>query len=109
MKYWECPKYDACSAPLCPLDPNWRLRAFNHGERVCFFLNESVKAGAANRLSQEMLIACQSMAASEDLHCEVKAKLTEAAKSGSRIESGKALTTSQRLAAKHPAGVWAAF
>jgi len=46
----DCPKYDTCSAPICPLDPDWRLRAHNPEDRVCPYLLESVKADAAERL-----------------------------------------------------------
>ena len=26
MKISDCPKYETCSAPICPLDKDWKLR-----------------------------------------------------------------------------------
>ena len=34
----DCPKFEACSAPICPADPDWRNRFHRGGESVCFFL-----------------------------------------------------------------------
>ena len=42
----DCPKYDSCSANICPLDPDWRLRSHLNGERVCYYLTEAVKRDA---------------------------------------------------------------
>jgi hypothetical protein len=41
-----CPKFHACNAQICPLDPNWRNTKHLKGERVCFYLTESKKVGA---------------------------------------------------------------
>ena len=41
-----CPKFHACNAPICPLDPNWRNAKHLKGEGVCFYLIESKKVGA---------------------------------------------------------------
>jgi hypothetical protein len=38
-----CPKFESCSAPMCPLDPDWRLRVYRKGEPICFYLLEYVK------------------------------------------------------------------
>ena len=40
-----CPKYDRCSAPICPLDPHWRESTYLEGERVCLYLRELAKGG----------------------------------------------------------------
>ena len=42
----DCPKFDTCSAPICPLDPDWRLRVYRKGEPICFYLLEYVKPDA---------------------------------------------------------------
>ena len=48
MKMSACPKFDQCSAPICPLDPDWKIRSHLEGERVCFYLTEYSKpAGKA--------------------------------------------------------------
>jgi len=41
----SCPKYDSCSAPVCPLDPNYQKSVHLPGERVCLYLREAVKPG----------------------------------------------------------------
>ena len=46
MKMEDCPKYEACSALICPLDPNWQNVRHLKGERVCFYLCEAQKDGA---------------------------------------------------------------
>lgn len=45
----DCPKYTICSAPICPLDPDWRKRVHAPSERVCFYLTEAAKEGAQAR------------------------------------------------------------
>jgi hypothetical protein len=42
----HCPKFEKCSAPICPLDANWRKRVLLNGDPTCFYLSESVKHGA---------------------------------------------------------------
>ncbi len=42
----DCAKYESCSAPICPLDPDWRKRNHLKGERVCFYLTEYAKPAA---------------------------------------------------------------
>ena len=33
-----CPRFNSCSAPICPIDPDWRERVHRKGEPVCFYL-----------------------------------------------------------------------
>ena len=40
-----CPRWDRCSANICPLDPHWRDRVHLDGERVCAYLTELAKPG----------------------------------------------------------------
>ena len=47
----DCPRYDRCSANVCPLDAGWRKRTHVRGDEVCFFLTESVKANAAENFA----------------------------------------------------------
>ena len=106
MNMPDCPKFSACSAPLCPLDKDFRLRAHNPEDRVCFYLCESVKPGAEGRLDLAMLEACRAMTASGELGCEVRIRLKSAATSGSRIDSAKALRGRRSGAAGIPATVY---
>lgn len=41
----SCPKFHGCNAPICPLDPEWRLRKHLDGEPVCLWLRELAKPG----------------------------------------------------------------
>jgi hypothetical protein len=38
-----CPRFDSCSAPVCPLDKNWEITRHLKGEPVCRWLRESMK------------------------------------------------------------------
>lgn len=40
-----CPKFESCSAPICPMDIDWQLRNHRKGERVCLYLREASKSG----------------------------------------------------------------
>jgi hypothetical protein len=42
----HCPRFDRCSAPLCPLDQFRHLRSYLKGEPTCLYLREWAKAGA---------------------------------------------------------------
>ena len=46
MHMYDCPKFDHCSAPICPLDDDWELRSHLNGERVCYYLTEYSKEAA---------------------------------------------------------------
>lgn len=39
----SCPRFSSCSAPVCPLDSQWRDRKHCHGEPVCYWFREAVK------------------------------------------------------------------
>ena len=39
-----CPRWERCSAPVCPLDAEWRQRSHVRGEAVCGLLLELAKA-----------------------------------------------------------------
>lgn len=43
MDMYSCPKWDGCSAPICPLDPDWKSRKHLDGEKACFYLIEFAK------------------------------------------------------------------
>ena len=48
----KCPRFDRCSAPLCLDDPDWDRRVVRGADRICIWLTEAVKAGAAERFKQ---------------------------------------------------------
>ena len=39
----QCPRFDHCSAPICPIDTDWRKRAHRKGEPVCAYLRRYAK------------------------------------------------------------------
>ena len=32
---YRCPRYNFCNAPICPLDPDYKLRVFVNGDEKC--------------------------------------------------------------------------
>jgi hypothetical protein len=48
----ECPKYNDCNVPICPLDPDWKLRTLCTGEATCPYILEAGKPGAEERFKQ---------------------------------------------------------
>ena len=48
----DCPRYDRCNAPLCPLDSDWAIRRHVGNDPVCGLALETVKQGAEARLGQ---------------------------------------------------------
>lgn len=46
MQMCDCPKFDGCNAPICPLDPDWEQRRHLDGEKACFYLTEYAKSHA---------------------------------------------------------------
>jgi len=42
----SCPKFNTCSANICPLDKDWRKRNHINHEKVCVYLLESSKNDA---------------------------------------------------------------
>lgn len=45
-QFRQCPKFQTCSAAICPLDSEWQLRSNQNFDRICFYLAESVKINA---------------------------------------------------------------
>ena len=39
----QCPRFDQCCAPICPIDTDWRERAHRKGEPVCAYLRRYAK------------------------------------------------------------------
>ncbi len=42
----QCPKFQKCYAPICPIDPIWQKRKHMNGDRICFYLLEAQKPNA---------------------------------------------------------------
>ncbi len=60
-----CPRFDTCSAPICPLDSGWRLRVMLKDEPVCRYIRaahrgestEAEKAGVSLAVVAEQAAA----------------------------------------------------
>jgi hypothetical protein len=103
MKPEDCSRYEACNANICPLDAGWRLRSHLPGEAVCFWLRERSKEGWEARLTPTLLpnMLDRVSGAYQELtlpayppgrgHNIIQDVLLRAAKSGSKLESGRKL------------------
>lgn len=85
-----CPKFDGCSAPIYPFDPDWPRRIHRKGEPVCFYLLESVKPGARARFEGFMAMPLyHAMERSVDAictrHAPLRTALARAKRTGSRM------------------------
>ena len=90
----SCPKYEKCSANICPLDPDWQLRTHLNSEPVCFYLREYVKQGGIARLRgcipREMLEQiAEVLPEIKSRYGTIKRRLESAAKTGSKIDALK--------------------
>ena len=88
----SCPRYETCSAPICPLDARWRHRHYGCGEAVCGFVLESVKMlGAATvrrQLGDEAATAViQAAPEMAQRFPFIAHRLSRAAAQGSRIRA----------------------
>ncbi len=45
MRPSNCPKFDKCNAPICPLDANHLQGCHLDGEKVCYYLTQAAKPG----------------------------------------------------------------
>jgi hypothetical protein len=100
MEPRECPKYQSCSAPLCPLDDQWHLRGAHRSEPVCFYLCEYRKEGSVTRFEGSSVmgiyLACTKMTSDPRFPLWMTSKIEAASLTGSRWERGKRLYESQR-------------
>ncbi len=86
----DCPKFSHCSAPICPLDPEWTNRTYLKGEPVCFYMLEYVKPGSRARFqgstAEQIYDAISDVLPSMIArYAPLKRALMRAKKTGSRI------------------------
>lgn len=41
----KCPRWEACRAPYCPLDPSRSETTTHEGEPVCYYLRKTARLG----------------------------------------------------------------
>ena len=101
-----CPRFDQCSAPICPLDGEWQRRTHLSGERVCGLLCELVKDGGEARLGRalpaELVDTLARVAPNISARwSDVRHKLRCASRQGSKLESGQRLQNAHARGGEH--------
>jgi hypothetical protein len=99
----DCSRWQSCSAPVCPLDPDWQLRKHIEYEPTCGLLLELAKPGAEATLgpvlSGEVLARVTEVApAIMAAHGHIRRACERASRSGSRLRQFQALKDSQAKA-----------
>lgn len=100
MKPNNCPKFDSCSVPICPLDVDWRLRTHLKGDRVCPYLLESVKNNAQANFEGVLPsgVYAAVVSATPDILARwnpIRKAAKRASETGSRIAAGRRLGTAR--------------
>ena len=97
----DCPKFEHCSAPLCPLNRDMMERTHLRGERVCFYVREYVKEGGRAILSTN--VVSDLLQAIEEAYpkmltkgADIRYQLKQSAKSGSTLLGGHDLAAGKR-------------
>lgn len=95
-----CPKFNACSAPVCPLNPEWFRARHLPGERVCLWLRELVKEGGEARVTHaatEELAArvAEVLPAIVASNSDIRSKLRDAAQTGTKLNGPLAPATQE--------------
>lgn len=99
---YACPKFSTCSAPICPMHPDWRKQAHLHGESVCLWLRELQKDGGNERVRgvlvtdqlEAVLRVSREVMVTSSVHDglgDVRRRLKAAARNGSKLASGRGL------------------
>src|SRR6185437_3110278 len=88
----SCPRYQSCSANICPLDPDWRKRSHLQGEPVCGLLRELVKPNGAATLATTtaadlVTVITDALPEISARNFDIRAQLARSAKTGSRIKA----------------------
>ena len=96
---YQCPRWERCSAPICPLDPDWPNRKHICREPICHWLKESVKQGGEGvleqhlprELAEEVVRVAPLVAATVG---DISRRLRRASRQGSRVRAGESLRRS---------------
>ena len=96
MKPYQCPKFDACSAPICPLLQSTSTQSMGNGERVCFYLTEYqkfnskavFKALGLEELYEAMSQAMDEIKSKPHINPHLKRALKLASQSSSKMARG---------------------
>ena len=96
MKPADCPRYDRCSAPICPLDPRCLHAQHLPGDPVCLWLRELSKPdgeAALRSVLREEVAATVARVAPGIIATQgcIRSALQRASRQGSKLASGRAL------------------
>ena len=88
---YQCPRFEKCSAPICPLDEDWGKRIQRGDEKVCFWLTESVKNGGVARLNESLPtnlveVILRRRPLLSDRHGRIRRVLESASRTASKID-----------------------
>ena len=53
----QCPKFDSCSAPLCPLDKQRQQRSMLRDERLCYYIRKAIRKDTVTGLDAMIVAA----------------------------------------------------
>ena len=92
MSMYDCPRFEACSAPVCPLDNGWRKRRMLKRERTCHYLREVSKPCwrfiATDTVDEHMYLFAESVVEELRQHSyELRQMLDEASKTNTFTKS----------------------
>lgn len=92
----QCPRFNACNAPICPFDAEWKKRRHLNEDRVCFYLLEASKTGAkavfeGAGLGQLYQAVSEAAPAIRTTYFHIDRACNRASASGSRMANGHKL------------------
>ena len=104
MKMRECPKFEGCSAPVCPLHKPISEQEHLENERICYYLIEIQKHGSKANFDQSGLgqlheviaRAAQELFSQPESHKYLQKQLLKAATTGSRMARGISLIKNRK-------------
>ena len=105
MKMDECPKFNKCSAPVCPLYKSIYEQEHLENERACYYLLEAQKIDSEvnfdqsglGELYEAMVRATHEVFAKPERNKYLQKQLLKAATSGSRMARGINLIKNRKL------------
>jgi len=103
-KLYSCPRFDRCSAPVCPLASPDMTGTHLRGEEVCVYLREAVKPGGPERLRSSLSehIAegvLRAVPAAMSLAGDLGRRLRRASRQGSKVQATAIARRSRWVAA----------
>ena len=86
----DCPKFQSCNAPVCPIHPAWVRRLNRKEASTCFYLCESVKHGShalfqGAGLEEVYKVVYQATPVIVERHPRIRRALDRAKQTGSRM------------------------